>query len=147
MNRLLSIIFLCLLSGEINCQVIRAADSANIGQIKFIDSDLSGSSENAKFNAVTGDIIEGRGNIILDNVFYSAPEFLYRDDDKVLLSSLAFPRTENNLFENTRAIQNNFHNIYLWSKPTALQKIFYNVNMSGAFLLAGYHIWKYYIKK
>ncbi len=142
------IISLCgLLACETNCQVMHAADTTNIGQVKFIDNNVISANESEKFNIPTGGIVDGKGSLILDNIFYSSPEFLYREDDKVLLSSLAFSQTENNLFENTKAIQNNFHNIYLWSKPTALQKIFYNVNMSGAFLLAGYHIWKYYIKK
>jgi len=47
--------------------------------------------------------------------------------------------------------KNNMHtylnNMYKSSRPNTLQKIFNEVNFSGAFLFGGYHIWKYYISK
>lgn len=86
--------------------------------------------------------------------------FLFKLDQRYATPSLYDQNLlRNNLFlsssYNSTNILNNdkkqmfgsFYRLYEQSKPTTMQKVLGVMNLSGAAFLAGYHIYKFYIKK
>lgn len=59
----------------------------------------------------------------------------------------AQPLSFNTFQENKARMSGSLYNIYSQNKPGKMQQILGMVQLSGAAVLAGYHIYKYYIKE
>ncbi len=82
--------------------------------------------------------------LIQDSLFDNVSYFNYQNEPLPLGNTYS---ANQNLYNNTLEMKNYFRNFYLQSRPSTFQKIMYDVDFSGAVILAGYHVWKYYIKK
>jgi len=152
MSRRLLIIYFCFIAVEINCQVIHtdSSDTNNTKPDKVIYQDLdSVTVSNKSFSTRHAE------NTLLfpEDLFLLRLHSPYGNtitfyNDQSTLSTLSLTSSvEYRLSENNKELYNYFNSVYLQSKPTKLQEILGVVDFSGAVLLAGYHVWKYYIKK
>ncbi|MDP4189942.1 MAG: hypothetical protein Q8858_00175 [Bacteroidota bacterium] len=123
---------------------------------KALSSDTSAVDQENILDLQIHSIDEGEENLSLPpgNPFlfkldqrYAAPS-LY--DQNLLRNNLFLSsgyNTANILNNNKKQMFGSFYRLYEQSKPTTMQKVLGMMNLSGAAFLAGYHIYKFYIKK
>jgi len=140
-------ILLCIFTTELSCQVITPDSSKTKNDsVNFNNTDV-----NPNLNFTPG------GNYRINR--FSTLNHLYLFSNDSLSNELSFSyyneqlphaniyQASRNLYNNTKEMKNYFRNFYLQSKPSAFQKVLGAVDFSGAIILAGYHVWKTYIKK
>ncbi len=151
MNRLLLVIYFCLFVVNLNSQVLHT-DSSEVRQTKPDNIFLKPETNNM-FNMMPGQLTKEYGLLIPEDLFQLRMHNSFNNTfssytPELPLSPLFLTSSlEGTLSRNKNELFTYFHNIYLQSRPTNLQKIFSAVNFSGAFLLAGYYLWEHNIKK
>ena len=145
MNKLVFLI-LCFFTAELNCQIINS-DSTKIKKDStyyfFYNSDLNFiPGNNFQINKIN--TLNNLYLLTQDSLFNNVSYFNYKNEPLPLGNIYS---ANENLYNNTMEMKNYFRNFYLKSRPSTFQKIMYDVDFSGAIILAGYHVWKYYIKK
>jgi len=152
MNRLLLVIYFCLIAEGLNCQVL-PADSSGTGQIKPDNTIYRNRDTVTEFNIMHSDLIKENKLFTPEDIFFLRLHFPFNDttsfnNDELSLPALSLTSPiEYTFSENKKEFLNYLNNIYLQSKPTEFQNIMGYFNFSGAFMLAGYRIWKDYIRK
>ena len=142
-------ILLCIFTTELNSQVL-APDSTRTKK-DSVNNNFYNSNVNPNLNFTP------EGNYRINR--FSTLNHLYLLSNDSLFNKLSYSyyneqlpraniyRASRNLYNNTKEMKNYFRNFYLQSKPSAFQKVLGAVDFSGAIILAGYHVWKTYIKK
>ena len=151
MNRLLFAICFCLFAANLNSQTLNT-DSSKTQQIKTNNYKLNAETNN-RFNIKPDESFK-RGELLIpddlfllkqenalgnSNIFYSSD---LHESTLLLTSSIEY-----RMQENKKEFMTYLNSIYLQSRPTTMQKIFSTVNFSAGAALAGYYIWKNYLKK
>ncbi|MGE5683373.1 MAG: hypothetical protein ACM34K_21130 [Bacillota bacterium] len=148
MKLFLSILFICFISYKANCQ--QNDSSYHSTEILEKNNSSGNSSENLFLlrlnsfelnqmsyfpdNSLPLNLNLPVNNLNDQTIFYH----------NLYLSSAA----ENNLLNyNRNKMMSSFYGFYEQTRPTKMQKVLGMVQISGAAFLAGYHIYKYYIKK
>jgi hypothetical protein len=129
-------------SNEQSCNAL-SSDTSAISQENFLDLQLHsiGKSEENLF-------IPPGNPFLLKLDQYNAAPSLY--DQNFLRNNLFLSSGYNAtdfLNNNKKQMFGSFYRLYEQSKPTTMQKVLGMVNLSGVAFLAGYHIYKFYIKK
>jgi hypothetical protein len=152
MNKILFIIYLCLIAAELNCQVLKT-DSSFTRQNKLNNDNINYTDTSGNFEKVSVILNEANNFIIPEDLFLLKLQFLSRDslfEYSGQLSISPVPLTlasENTLLGNKQDFGDYFNNIYLQSRPTMLQNIMGDMNFAGGAGLAAYTLWKDYVKK
>jgi len=152
MNRISFIIYFCLIAEGLNCQVLPSETSDTI-QIKPGNIINRKQDTVTKFNIMPNDLVKGTKLLAPEAIFLLRRHFQFIDtasfnDDKLSLSALSLTSpVEYSFSGNKKELLDYLNNIYLQSKPTEFQNIMGDLNFSGALFLAGYRIWKDYIRK
>jgi hypothetical protein len=152
MNFKMFVFCFCLVAAELNCQVVN--QDSLVATRNKPDTPVYN-------NQDTSTILRP-----WPNNMHKVNDFSLSDD--LFLLNLHFPYRETNLYSNyqspvtkysltssieyqlpgtNKELAGYLNYVYMQSKPSKLQEILGVVNISGAAALAGYHIWKYYIKK
>lgn len=152
MNLKIAVIFcFCLFAAELNCQVINN-DSSGSTEIRR-DKQIYRNQDSTTSKPGLNDRLNVNNLLIPDELFLLKLRSTFGESIQDYSNenrSSALPLTlsmEYQLSGSQKDLTNYLNSTYLLSKPTKLQQILGIVDFSGAVLLTGYHIWKYYIKK
>lgn len=152
MNRILCILIFCLFSTLLNCQALQA-DSSKIKQYDQESTNHQGQDTIIIYNLILNDLMKQNNLVVPEDISQLRLHYLYNgglnsiSSEASLSPLLLSSSVEYSFSDNKKELLSYLNNMYLQSRPTKLQEILGAIDFSGAVLLAGYHIWKYYIKK
>ncbi len=152
MIRYLIVICVCLFSIELNSQTLRN-DSTSIQKIKLNENNLIDTVSIIKNNFNKVESFNNKLLVMPDELFLlRRPDEIgnsipYNTFNVIESPSFLTSSIEYRMWENKKEFNSYLNNIYLDSRPTTMQKILGTVNFSAGAALAGYYIWKNYIKK
>ena len=152
MNFKMFVFCFCLIITPLNSQVIHQ-DSSVTSQPKHDTSVNHNQDTSTKLKTAPNDLLKVNVFSISDDLFLLKLHFPYRETSLYYNYESPFTKfsltssIEYQLLGTNKQLADYLNYVYLHSKPTKLQEILGVVNISGAAALAGYHIWKYSIKK
>jgi hypothetical protein len=129
------------------------ADSSGLKQYDHTIINHQGQDTVIRYNLIYSDLIKQNNLAIPVDIFQLRLHYLYNGgvnsigSEESLSPLLLSSSVEYSFSDNKKELLSYLNNMYLQSRPTKLQEILGTIDFSGAVLLAGYHIWKYYIKK
>ncbi|MGA7720921.1 MAG: hypothetical protein WCA84_07070 [Ignavibacteriaceae bacterium] len=152
MNRIFFVVYFCLFAAALNCQVLNK-DTSAAGQIKPDNINLIAGDTTANYKITHFNLIEENKLLIPDDLFllkypfpYTDSAYYYSNKSTVPPLSLTLP-PGNTLSGDRKDFADYFNNIYWESRPTMLQTILGNMDFAGGAALAGYRLWKDYLRK
>lgn len=142
----------CLITAELNSQVINQ-DSSATSKNKPDTPVYHNQDTITNINPGSNDLLKVNNFLLSEDLFLLKRQLPYANtignyNDESPFTTLSLTSSiEYQLHGTNKELAGYLNYIYLQSKPTKLQEILGVVNIAGAAALAGYHIWKYYIKK
>jgi hypothetical protein len=152
MSSKIILICFCLIAAELYCQVL-PADLSTADQTKPDTPVYQNHDTVAIKNLDTNDLLRVNNLSIPDDLFLMRLKFpadksiSYYNDDYTFTTLSLTSSIEYQLKGTNRQLADYLSSVYLQTRPSKLQEILGIVNISGAAALAGYQIWKTYIKK
>jgi len=152
MKRILFIIYFCLLTAALNCQVLDK-DTSKVKLNKPDDNNLNTGDTTTYYKVTQINTIEENKLLIPDDILllkyqfpYSDFSYYYSNVSNVPPLSLTLP-LGNTLSGDKKDFADYFNSMYQESRPTMLQSILGDMDFAGGAALAGYCIWKDYLRK
>lgn len=144
MRLFIIIIFICITSFDASCQQEYSPDSSSAN----IESDPENMSILRMNTFGSGNLYTPQNNSFPFSLnLIVSPSDL--NDKSILYHSLYLTSgIQGDILDyNKNKMFSSFYSFYEQSRPTTMQKVFGMMQLSGAAILAGYHIYKYSIKK
>jgi|GEM_PF-2463541 hypothetical protein len=152
MNRILFILYFCLFAAALYCQVLNK-DTSAAGREKSDNKSFASGDTTANYKIMHFNSIEENKLLIPDDLFLLKYQFPYTDSayyysNKSTVPPLSLTLPQGNILSGDKKdFADYFNNIYWESRPTMLQTILGNMDFAGGAALAGYRIWKDYLRK